>query len=67
MVHLLERFAKLQTFQWVAIHRLPPRPLGDNLRGFLITAPQFLYPLVVVVDGNTQHLLCAVLTDDELI
>ena len=55
------------TFYGMPVRHLPPLRLRLQF-GMLILLPlQLLYPLVVVVDGNTQDLLRALLADDELI
>ena len=45
----------------------PPLTLRKSLGCFFLTAHQLLHALVVIVHGDTEHFLRAILTDDVLI
>jgi len=55
------------TFYGMAMGQLPPLRLCCKLSCFILLPVKLLYPLIVVVNCNTEHLLCALLTNDELI
>jgi hypothetical protein len=51
----------------MSLECFPPLTLRESLGCFFLPAHQLLHALVVIVHGDTEHLLRTILTDDILI
>src|ERR1700728_755760 len=59
-----EEFNPSHTLHWMSFSSLS---LRDEFFLFLLPSLKFLYSLIVVINSNTQDLLCPILTDDKLV
>jgi hypothetical protein len=59
-----EEFGPSHTLYWMSLSSLS---LCDEFFLLLFPSLKFLYPLIVVINSNTQDLLCPILTDDKLV
>jgi hypothetical protein len=58
---------KLLTFVLAPLDILSAQTLGEQLLGFFLAPLELLHSLIMIINCDTQDLLCTLLSDNELI